>query len=842
MTSAAPHNRQRGQERAPVPRPVPACLQNVSKDGTDNSLRAFEIAQVERRFGTSPASARPTLEDGDSVLDLHIVPSDPDFPYDISSLHVQLVVPKDYPRQPCSLKVLNKDIPVGFATNLERGFAGVAQQNKSLLGHLNWLDVNMEQLLQKPPAPTIRFVGHSNQSQATGSSVDRSNVSSASTTPKPTTTTTTTTTKPSSTSAQVSSSNPPSHITKTAVQTSFTFQQLDEASVQRQKQLAQIQARFRSSFESISPTNIRIALVAADKSKMPVKWDGALWVNLLVPKIFPLEPCSIRLKEDDCNPEVEQWRARNVEQGFSKIVASMPQLSLFQLLNQLNRDLKDLLSLPPQSLSVPSPLLASSSSSPPSNDHVAVLTSQLSSLSSPHLPSNHGSGHTQRRHNHVGEDHNVGKNPKLVYMDSPSNLKGQLSGRDGTQRTTTSGSEGEDEDKRNFGLNEEMLENQTKQSEEETDSESHDDSSDNEEKDCQESAVVGGLAGETSPKRGIEIRMPDLKLEHISLLYCRSLSLLVRCNRCKGLFDMPDLLPDDGRHPSGDKRKWRTCDNCQSVLGAHYRPEYIHIQSRTIGYLDLAGCTAYDLLPSVFVPTCSECDQILGSAENIQLGDAEAVPETKEPQLTARRAPAPTGFRQRVGRGMSATANCRKCHVRMTFAMEGEIKFVKLSPGDLMKASAATLEQLPLKKRPTRSNKNGLDFELKVGEALPRKGACDHYKKSRRWFRFPCCSKIYPCHACHDEKESDSHEFEYAKRMICGHCSREQPVSDKPCVCGESPFKTAGGAGAFWEGGEGMRDKTRMSTKDPRKHRGSNKTIAKKQVGEENIRKRAPRS
>ncbi|KAG0260208.1 hypothetical protein BG011_002085 [Mortierella polycephala] len=814
MTSAAPHIRQRAQERAPVPRPVPACLQNVSKDGTDNSLRAFEIAQVERRFGTSPAPASPTL-DGDSVLGLHVVPSDPDFPYDVASLHVQLVVPKDYPRQPCSLKVLNKDIPVGFATNLERGFAGAALQNKSLLGHLNWLDVNMEQLLQKPPAPTMRFVGHSNQSHATGSSVDRSNVSSR---------------------------HPPNHITKTVVQTSFTIQQLDEASVQRQKQLAQIQARFRSSFESISPTNIRIALVAADKSKMPVKWDGTLWVNLLVPKAFPLEPCTIRLKEDDNNPEIEQWRARNVEQGFSKIVASMPQLSLFQLLNQLNRDLKDLLSLPSQPLSVPPPLSTSSSSSPSSNDRMAALTSQLSSLSSPRLPSNHGSGHIQRRHNHVDEDHGLGKNPKLVYVDSPSNPKGQPLGRAGAQRTTTSGSEGEDEGKRNLGPNEEMQEVPAKLSEGETESEGHDDSSDNEEKDCQESVMIGGPAGETSPKRGIEIRMPDLKLEHISLLYCRSLSLLVRCNRCKGLFNMPDLLPDDGQHPTEDKRKWRTCDNCQSVLGAHYRSEYIHIQSRTIGYLDLAGCTPYDLLPSVFVPTCSECDQILGSTADTQSGDAGAAVETKDPQLTVRRALAPAGFRQRVGRGMSTTANCRKCHARMTFAMEGEIKFVKLSPGDLMKVSATTLEQLPLKKKPTRGNKSGLDFELKVGEALPRKGACDHYKKSRRWFRFPCCSKIYPCHACHDEKESDSHEFEYAKRMICGHCSREQTVSDKPCVCGESPFKTAGGSGSFWEGGEGTRDKVRMSTKDSRKHRGSNKTVAKKQVGEENIRKRAPKS
>ena len=160
-----------------------------------------------------------------------------------------------------------------------------------------------------------------------------------------------------------------------------------------------------------------------------------------------------------------------------------------------------------------------------------------------------------------------------------------------------------------------------------------------------------------------------------------------------------------------------------------------------------------------------------------------------------------------------------------------------------MKASSATLEQLPLKKKLLRqqAKNGGLNFELKVGEPLPRKGACDHYKKSRRWFRFPCCSKIYPCHLCHDEKEAD-HGSEFAKRMVCGHCSREQTVSDKPCVCGESPVKSAHGSGAFWEGGEGMRDKIRMSHKDPKKFKGANKTVAKKQVGAENVRKRAQRS
>ncbi|KAF9925541.1 hypothetical protein BGZ67_008565, partial [Mortierella alpina] len=432
---------------------------------------------------------------------------------------------------------------------------------------------------------------------------------------------------------------------------------------------------------------------------------------------------------------------------------------------------------------------------------------------------------------------------KVIYVDASPKIPGRNFDQDSEQGMATS----EDDEDSQGDSDEESS------SGSEAGSEDLNDNDDDDEDDHPATTNTDGPGSESSPKRGIEIRMPDLKLDHISLLHCRSLNLLVRCNRCKGLIEIPDLLPDDGRPAAAsasgpDKRKWKTCENCQSVLGAHFRAEFIHIQSRTIGYVDLAGCTAFDLLPSVFVPTCSECDQVLGStaennnlAEDSATGSTTATTSTSSSLVTTTAHSVATGFRQKVGRGMSATANCRRCHVRMTFTMEGEIKFVKQSPGDLMRASAATLEQLPLKKKATRHHKNGLDFELKVGEPLPRKGACDHYKKSRRWFRFPCCSKIYPCHICHDVKEADSHECEYAKRMICGHCSREQTVSDKACVCGESPVKTMGTSGAYWEGGQGMRDKTKMSSKDPRKFRGANKTVAKKQVGAENVRKRAPK-
>lgn len=102
--------------RAPVRKPVPKVLQNVDKEETAATLRAFEISQLKSRFGSSFKE----LPESNSTLDeesfeLKIVPSDPDFPYEIEALHVRLYVPRNYPDTPCSLDVLNKDIPKGFS-------------------------------------------------------------------------------------------------------------------------------------------------------------------------------------------------------------------------------------------------------------------------------------------------------------------------------------------------------------------------------------------------------------------------------------------------------------------------------------------------------------------------------------------------------------------------------------------------------------------------------------------------------------------------------------------------------------------------------------------------------
>lgn len=53
--------------------------------------------------------------DNETVIRFAVKPSDPDFPYEIDALKIQLNIPKDYPKTPCTVQVLNSDIPKGFA-------------------------------------------------------------------------------------------------------------------------------------------------------------------------------------------------------------------------------------------------------------------------------------------------------------------------------------------------------------------------------------------------------------------------------------------------------------------------------------------------------------------------------------------------------------------------------------------------------------------------------------------------------------------------------------------------------------------------------------------------------
>merc|ERR1719396_134951 len=94
---------------------------------------------------------------------------------------------------------------------------------------------------------------------------------------------------------------------------------------------------------------------------------------------------------------------------------------------------------------------------------------------------------------------------------------------------------------------------------------------------------------------------------------------------------------------------------------------------------------------------------------------------------------------------------------------------------------------------------------IKLGSPLPQMGACKHFKKSFKWYRFACCGRAFPCPECHVESGCPAAALgAHASRMICGKCSMEQAYSPAR-ACEKCGFSMQPKGSAHWDGGEGTR-------------------------------------
>ncbi|KAJ5993764.1 hypothetical protein N7451_009488 [Penicillium sp. IBT 35674x] len=303
-----------------------------------------------------------------------------------------------------------------------------------------------------------------------------------------------------------------------------------------------------------------------------------------------------------------------------------------------------------------------------------------------------------------------------------------------------------------------------------TDDSSFDEDSEEDEEDTSDGGAPVPVAADT-PGRGVALSFPFLELYGIELLELMYLAITIKCDRCKESMDIKNVpnIADPKNTP-----KIESCKKCANSMSIGFRKQLMHSHANRAGYLDLDGCTIVDLLPSNFIPTCSECS-------------------------TPYHAPGVSAVR-----GESATAMCRHCHKKMVFKVP-EVKFLVVGT-----AAISSRSGLSLRKKPREV------LGIVAGQELPRRGRCQHYSKSFRWFRFSCCAKVFPCDKCHDA-ETD-HPNEHANRMICGFCSREQHF--RPENCGTCKAVLVGKAGSgFWEGGKGTRNRALMSRKDPRKYK-----------------------
>lgn len=273
----------------------------------------------------------------------------------------------------------------------------------------------------------------------------------------------------------------------------------------------------------------------------------------------------------------------------------------------------------------------------------------------------------------------------------------------------------------------------------------------------------------------IQMQFANTRLKGIGLLLISQLGVLMRCDRCKASTPIEDVRPDADRLYS--------CRKCSTKSSVSLRIDAVHDHNQCAGYLRCRGGLPADWLPSTVQITCGQCtpdDPTLGSVriEGVQVGEL-------------------------------INCRCRACHRDMSLEI-GRVDWIVV-PG--LHQDAARPKRGAVPKLPSQ-----------VGEPLPDRGACKHYRKSLRWFRFPCCGKAYPCDTCHDEDPANAgHRAEWASRHICGMCSRELPISQKECACGAEPASTR--RSTHWEGGKGMRDQTLMSRKDNKKYRNLTKPV-----------------
>lgn len=297
-----------------------------------------------------------------------------------------------------------------------------------------------------------------------------------------------------------------------------------------------------------------------------------------------------------------------------------------------------------------------------------------------------------------------------------------------------------------------------------------------------EQGAVRAIPDASARNTGILVSLPDLQLYNIELLELTSLSLTVKCNRCREGHDIHALkpIPLDSAPATTTPNTSRSilCKKCSQPLSASFYSDLLHASSTHAAHLVLDNCEPLDMLPSSFTPTCATCS-------------------TTHP---------PPGISSVRG-AADSLAICRGCHTRMLFKLPS-VHFLRLG-------GASTTRNLPLKAPKAPKEKLGII----AGTELPDRGACTHYRKSHRWFRFSCCATVYPCDKCHDLSEAGrQHPQEFANRMICGWCSREQYYRPEDCgSCGKSLVGKRGRG--FWEGGTGTRDPVKLSRKDPRKHK-----------------------
>jgi phage FluMu protein Com len=292
-----------------VPKPVP---ERETKDA-----RGYQIEQLKRRYSPKETD----LGHGEVSLLFHLAPSDPDFPFDLDHLECDLRVPEGYPKKPPQLHIKNKDIPRGFAINIEKGWDALVQEKRgaTLLALTKALDRRLESLLSERKAETVKLTIFKDTRHLDA--------------------------EPASKPASAPASQPAQTVTKPPVarpyipEESYSKDQIAEAKARRAEDVRRFEARMRYSpgYQKSSDGIIyTLSLEPNDRASLPPGLQPVQSVQFIIPLLYPLQPLRILLND------VESEDAEPVEELFAQKAAEKKQWPLTTHLSYLAQNIDSL--------------------------------------------------------------------------------------------------------------------------------------------------------------------------------------------------------------------------------------------------------------------------------------------------------------------------------------------------------------------------------------------------------------------------------------------------------------------------------------------------------------------
>ncbi|KAL6232250.1 hypothetical protein BDW75DRAFT_24762 [Aspergillus navahoensis] len=289
----------------------------VSRTESSNP-RAFQINQLRRRF-------RPTESNDESgtTLSFHLIPSDPDFPFELESLQCSVYVPLTYPaRGRPSLAVANPEIGAAFQENISRGFDDIVDSSLrmggrgTLLSYMNSLDRHLERLLTTTErGPTLKFVQNARKEEPSKTLVDDMDALAL--------------------TQGIGSRRDECSATALAPDENgpaYTAEERAQAEKRRAVETKQLEARlgrlplFQKAKDGLS---FVIPIQPTKVDRLPIALRSVKTIKLSVPLLYPLEPSSAEVQG------IHGSEARAVEVGFSQWIRDHLQLNLVSQINYL---------------------------------------------------------------------------------------------------------------------------------------------------------------------------------------------------------------------------------------------------------------------------------------------------------------------------------------------------------------------------------------------------------------------------------------------------------------------------------------------------------------------------